>query len=98
MSGDMDLDQLRPVIEATAKEAAEETLAETFKLLGVDLTDVSAINRFRADLVFARKQREISERARSIAFRAVIVAAVAGAFSGFGWAVKVILTANQGGS
>lgn len=97
-----DIDRLRPIIDAAAKEAAkeasEETLRDVFKLFGVDLTNVAAINRFRADLIFARKQREISERARSIAFRTVIAAVVAGVFSGAAWAGKVIITAVWGGS
>lgn len=63
-------------------------LRQTFRALGVDIDDQDSLNAFRADLVYARRQRRLSERAKLIALRTVVTAVVTGAVGGAGLAIK----------
>ena len=49
-----------------------------FKMLGIDVTDQTQINGFRADLVYARRLRRTSEAARRHAFKMLVTAVMLG--------------------
>lgn len=61
--------------------AAHETVRETFRLFGVDIDDQQQVNAFRADLIYARKIRQLSEKAGTVAWRVFITAIVTGAIA-----------------
>ncbi len=81
-----------PKIKAVAEEAAQKTIRETFKLLGVDTECVESVNEFRADLIFARELRRTKETAAARIFYVVIgvvtLACLAAVAKGFGFGMK----------
>lgn len=79
----MDDDGLRHTIEAAAEAAAERTIRDTFRVLGVDLADQGQLNEFRADLDFVRKRRHFYEKSSWRAWLVVLTVVVAGAVSFF---------------
>lgn len=68
----------RHAIEEAAELAAKETVRETFRLFGVDIEDQDQVNAFRADLIYARKLRKLSDGAVGTAARVIITAIVGG--------------------
>lgn len=74
--------------ETIAKAAAKATVRETFRLLGVDLDNQQSVNDFRADLVYARKIRRLSEKTGSIALLVMISAIVTGMLAVFWDGIK----------
>lgn len=48
-----------------AKQAAKETIKETFEILGVNAEDFEDMRYFRKDLVWLRKYRRFSEKISS---------------------------------
>lgn len=63
---------------AAAKEAVRETLAETFGMLGVNVADFEAMQKFRDDLEWARHARELSERTGHRAWTAIVTVVASG--------------------
>lgn len=51
-----------------AEQAAERTIHQTFKLLGVDIHDQEQLNEFRSDLIHARKMRRLWDKSMAHAF------------------------------
>lgn len=68
-------------IEAVAVKAAHHAVAETFRLLGVDIKDQSSVNEFRADLVHIRMMRRLLSRGGLIAFTVMMTAISTGAIA-----------------
>lgn len=68
----------RHAIEQAAELAAKQAVRDTFRLLGVDIEDQDQVNAFRADLVYARKLRKLSDGAFGTAARVIITAIVGG--------------------
>lgn len=79
MPNDDDLVSVRHAeLEHMAKMAATEAVQQTFRQMGVDLTDFHEVNKFRDDLVWVRKYRRFSESLGSKVI-ATTVAIVTGA-------------------
>ena len=72
-----DQDQLEHIAEA----AAHKAVAQTFAMLGVDISRQQEINTLRDVLLHARKMQKLSERAGLIAFALAVTAVVSGALS-----------------
>ncbi len=49
-----------------------------FKMLGIDVTDQTQINDFRADFVYARRLRRASEAGRRHAVKMLVTAVILG--------------------
>ena len=73
-----------PLINQAAERAAREAVRETFRLLGIDIDEQGEVNDFRADLVYARKMRRLSEKTAVAAFIA-LAAAVGGGIVSLFW-------------
>lgn len=58
------------------KQIADEAVAKTFAILGVDINNPASVEEFREDLRFGKKLRLIAGRS-SMAFCVVVAAAVA---------------------
>lgn len=67
--------EIRHIVKDAAKSAAHETIAETFKLFGVDLADTHSVNSFRVDLISIRRFRLFLNWAMTITGAAVLIAA-----------------------
>lgn len=63
---------------AAAKEAARQTLSETFGMLGVNIADFESMQKFRDDLEWARHARELSQRTGHRAWTAIVTVAASG--------------------
>lgn len=83
-------------VREVAKEAAKEAVKETFSLLGVDITEQDEINDFRADLVFARKQRRMSEAVKSRVVMMVVLGVTIGTIVTFSDWIKAFLHMGKG--
>ena len=75
-----DADQLERIAEA----AAHKAVAQTFAVLGVDISEQQELNTLRDVLLHARKMQKLSERAGLLAFALAVTAIVSGALS-FMW-------------
>lgn len=69
----------REDVRAIVKETVRETVADLFDRLGIDLNDREAIERYRQDMGFLRKQRRGSEDIAKAVRWTAIGAFVAGA-------------------
>lgn len=61
-----------------AHSAARLAVRETFKLFGLDIDDQDAVNAFRADLIYARRLRKMSDGASNITFKIIVGSIVVG--------------------
>lgn len=81
------------------KAVAEQSVRETFRLLGVDMADQDAVNSMRDDLRFTRAQREVSEKRRDEMRKGTltgVVTIVTGAIMGGGAVLWAILGGKGG--
>lgn len=60
-----------------AKEAARQTLSETFGMLGVNLANFDSMQSFRDDLEWARRARTLSQQTRARVWTTVVGVAAA---------------------
>ena len=72
-----DQDQLEHIAEA----AAHKAVAQTFAMLGVDISQQNELNTLRDVLLHARKMQKLSERAGLISFVLLTTAVISGALS-----------------
>jgi len=75
--------ELRRIAHDAAEAAAKQVQRETFAFMGVDVSDQTSINRFRADLVYAHRLRRLSERLGVGVALAVLTSFVLGALALF---------------
>ena len=62
-----------------AERAAIRAITDTFRLLGVDISDMDNVNDLRDDFRFVRRQREGSETRRTEASRSTVTAVIGAA-------------------
>ncbi len=74
-----------------ADQAANAAIRQTLSLLGVDVNDQKSINEFRADLVYARRVRLMSERAAAATMWGIAVTVAGGALLVFWDGIKAAL-------
>ena len=61
-----------------AERAAIRAITDTFRLLGIDITEMDDVNDLRDDFRFIRRQRESNETRRLEASKSMITAVVGG--------------------
>ena len=75
-------EDLNPSLETLAKQAADHaairSITDTFRLLGVDITEMDDLNDMRDDFRFLRRQREALEVRRTEASKSLVTAVVGG--------------------
>lgn len=81
--------------EDAAERAADKTVRELFRLLGVDIASQDQLNEFRADLVHARKMRRLWDRAGGHVLM-IIISIATGAFLVAMWDT-IRASLNKGG-
>ena len=80
---------------AAAKEAARQTLNETFGMLGVNLANFDDMQKFRDDLTWVRRYRSLSDGAGRRAAMTIISVVSAGvAISLWEW-IKSLIRASH---
>ena len=67
-----------PRAQESAERAAIRSITDTFRLLGIDITEMSDVNDLRDDFRFIRRQRESNESRRAEASKSLITAVVGG--------------------
>lgn len=77
-----------------AERAAARALKDTFRLLGIDITEMDDVNDLRDDFRFVRRQRSESETRRTEAFKSATTAVVGGfvgmLLSAITWLITVL--------
>ena len=69
-----------------ADRAAGKAVGNLFRALGVDVSDQRDLNDLRADLIYSRRLRRLTESTSSRAWMAVVALVAAGmAFSFWAW-------------
>ena len=75
-------DQLSSLPDVRAQEIAERAVArvlhDTFRLLGIDISEMDDVNNLRDDFRFIRRQRGNAEIRRTEAFKSATAALVGG--------------------
>ncbi len=61
-----------------AERAALRSITDTFRLLGIDITEMNDLNDLRDDFRFVRRQRQTNETRRTEATKSAVTAAVGG--------------------
>ena len=61
-----------------AERAALRSITDTFRLLGIDITEMDDLNDLRDDFRFVRRQRQTTETRRTEATKSAVTAAVGG--------------------
>ena len=59
-----------------AERAALRSITDTFRLLGIDITEMDDLNDLRDDFRFVRRQRETNETRRTEATKSTVTAVV----------------------
>ncbi len=81
-------------IQEMAERAAIRSVTDTFRLLGIDITEMDDVNDLRDDFRFLRRQRESTETRRTEANKSVVTAVVGGVVgmlvSAITWLVTVV--------
>ncbi len=76
------LEDSNPSLEAVTQQAAERaalrSITDTFRLLGVDITEMDDLNDLRDDFRFLRRQRESLEIRRAETSKSFVTAVVGG--------------------
>ena len=62
-----------------AERAALRSITDTFRLLGIDITEMDDLNDLRDDFRFVRRQRQNNETRRTEATKSAVTAVVGGA-------------------
>ena len=94
-------DDLKPeprALDARAQEFAERaalrSITDTFRMLGIDITQMDDVNNLRDDFRFIRRQRESNELRRTEASKSAITATIGAAIgmliSAITWLVTVV--------
>ena len=84
-------DELHRIAAEAAELAAKDALAQTFRLFGLDIFDQDQVNEFRADLIYARRLRKLSDRVSVVMVWSVGGGIVAGALMMFWDGIKAAL-------
>ena len=73
-------DDFKPEARAQdlAERAALRSITDTFRLLGIDITEMEDLNELRDDFRFVRKQRQTAEIRRNEASKSMVTAVVGG--------------------
>lgn len=61
-----------------AERAAAQVLHDTFRLLGVDISEMDDVNNLRDDFRFIRRQRSNAETRRADALKSAVTAIIGG--------------------
>lgn len=61
-----------------AERAALRSITDTFRLLGIDITEMDDLNDLRDDFRFVRRQRQTNETRRTEATKSAVTAIVGG--------------------
>ena len=61
-----------------AERAALRSISDTFRLLGIDITEMDDLNDLRDDFRFVRRQRQSAETRRTEAGKSAVTAIVGG--------------------
>ena len=76
------LEDSNPSLESLAQQAADRaalrSITDTFRLLGVDITEMDDLNDLRDDFRFLRRQRESLEIRRAETSKSLVTAVVGG--------------------
>ncbi len=59
-----------------AERAALRSITDTFRLLGIDITEMDDLNDLRDDFRFVRRQRETNETRRTETLKSTVTAVV----------------------
>jgi hypothetical protein len=75
-------DDPRPTPDSIAHQLAERaalrSITDTFRILGIDITEMDDLNDLRDDFRFVRRQRQNTETRRTEAAKSAITAVVGG--------------------
>jgi hypothetical protein len=66
------------ISQQMAERAALRSITDTFRLLGIDITEMEDLNDLRDDFRFVRRQRQNTETRRTEATKSAITAVVGG--------------------
>lgn len=61
-----------------AERAAARVLHDTFRLLGIDIAEMTDVNNIRDDFRFIRRQRSNAETRRAEVFKSAVTALIGG--------------------
>ena len=61
-----------------AERAALRSITDTFRLLGIDITEMDDLNDLRDDFRFVRRQRQTNETRRTEATKSTVTAVIGG--------------------
>jgi hypothetical protein len=67
-----------PKAQELAERAAIRSITDTFRLLGVDITEMEDVNDLRDDFRFIRRHRQSTETRRTEASKSIVTAVVGG--------------------
>ena len=62
--------------QENAERAAIRAITDTFRMLGIDISEMDDVNDLRDDFRFIRRQRETTETRRTEASKSVVTAVV----------------------
>ena len=65
-----------PHAQENAERAAIRAISDTFRMLGIDISEMDDVNDLRDDFRFVRRQRENTETRRTEASKSVVTAVV----------------------
>ncbi|WP_158746093.1 hypothetical protein [Acidisphaera sp. L21] len=87
-------DDAKPDLRAQelAERAAFRSITDTFRLLGIDITEMGDVNDLRDDFRFIRRQRENNEIRRTEASKSAVTAVIGGVVGMLISAVTWLLT------
>ena len=69
---------LDPRAQEIAERASIRAITDTFRLLGIDITEMDDVNDLRDDFRFIRRQRQNTETRRTEASKSIVTAVVGG--------------------
>ena len=67
-----------PLAQQMVERAALRSITDTFRLLGIDITEMDDLNDLRDDFRFVRRQRQTTETRRTEANKSAVTAIVGG--------------------
>ena len=65
-----------PLAQQIAERAALRSITDTFRLLGIDITEMDDLNDLRDDFRFVRRQRQTNETRRTEVTKSTVTAVV----------------------
>lgn len=78
-----------------AERAALRSITDTFRLLGIDITEMDNLNELRDDFRFIRRQRQANETRRNEAAKSTITAVIGGVIGIVVSTLSWLLTATR---